>query len=280
MARFFAENWEDYELIDAGNNQKLERWGNVVTIRPERNAYFTPVLSLKEWKKEADFIFNEVSHTKGDWKVLNANAPTEWKISYKNLIFNLKLTKFKHVGLFPEQVFNWDFISSKLSTSSRFLNLFGYTGGASLMARKSGAEVYHCDSVRQINAWAKTNMEDSSLDHIRWVLDDALKFAQRELKRGNKYDGIIMDPPAFGIGAKKERWKIEDKFPELLETTTGLLVNNGFLIANTYSPRLDAKKIKAYTSSVVKGKTIEIGTLSRKTTTGKILEYGELTRIY
>lgn len=280
MARFFADNWEDYELIDAGNNQKLERWGNVVTIRPERNAYFTPVLSLKEWKKEADFIFNEVSHTRGNWEVLNANAPAEWKISYKNLIFNLKLTKFKHVGLFPEQVLNWDFISSKLSTSSRFLNLFGYTGGASLMARKSGAEVYHCDSVRQINAWAKSNMEDSSLDHIRWVLDDALKFAQRELKRGNKYDGIIMDPPAFGIGAKKERWKIEDKFPELLETTTGLLVNNGFLIANTYSPRLDAKKIKAYASSVVKGKTIEIGTLSRKTTTGKILEYGELTRIY
>lgn len=280
MARFFADNWEDYELIDAGNNQKLERWGNVVTIRPERNAYFTPVLSLKEWKKEADFIFNEVSHTRGNWEVLNANAPAEWKISYKNLIFNLKLTKFKHVGLFPEQVLNWDFISSKLSTSSRFLNLFGYTGGASLMARKSGAEVYHCDSVRQINAWAKSNMEDSSLDHIRWVLDDALKFAQRELKRGNKYDGIIMDPPAFGIGAKKERWKIEDKFPELLETTTGLLVNNGFLIANTYSPRLDAKKIKVYASSVVKGKTIEIGTLSRKTTTGKILEYGELTRIY
>lgn len=280
MSRIIAPQWKDYELIDAGNDRKLERWGNVITIRPERNAYFAPVLSNKEWLNKAHFEFVESSRTKGEWHMLKGDFPKEWQINFNQQTFQLRLTQFKHIGIFPEQAENWQYINSRLKKGMRFLNLFGYTGAASVVARATGATVYHCDAVRQINAWAKENMELSKLSDIHWVLDDALKFAQRELKRGNKYDGIIMDPPAFGIGAKKERWKIENKFPDLLATTLGLLNPSGFLIANTYSPRLTAKEIKNYTAGLVKNKAVEIGTLSLKTTTGKIIEYGELTRIY
>ena len=280
MPRLYSSHWKDYELIDAGNDQKLERWGNLVTIRPERNAYFRPVLSEKEWRKKAHFKFNEITRTKGDWERLKRDVPNQWTIQCGALTFHLKLTQFKHLGLFPEQKTNWDFISNHLNEGDRFLNLFGYTGGASIAARQKGADVYHCDSVKQINAWAKENMEASGLSDIRWVHDDALKFARRELKRGNEYNGVIMDPPAFGLGAKKERWKIEDKFQDLLETTFGLLEPNGFLIANTYSPRLTVKDIKEIVRNVVQNKQVDIATLSIKTTTGKILEYGELTRIY
>ena len=280
MPRVYTSHWRDYELIDAGNNRKLERWGKVVTIRPERNAYFTPVMNEKEWLSKAHFRFDEISNTKGNWVQLKSDTPTNWQIDCGVLKFNLKLTQFKHLGLFPEQKANWDFIGEHIRKGERFLNLFGYTGGASVMAKSMGADVYHCDSVKQINAWAKENMESSNLSDIRWVHDDALKFAQRELKRGNRYKGIIMDPPAFGLGAKKERWKIENKFQELLETTIDLLDHNGFLIANTYSPRLNGQKIKTITNEVVKNKKVEISTLAIKSTTGKILEYGELTRIY
>ncbi|NOQ71626.1 MAG: SAM-dependent methyltransferase [Crocinitomix sp.] len=279
MARVYTGHWKDYELIDAGNNQKLERWGDIITIRPERNAYFKPVLSSSEWLKKAHFRFNESSKSKGDWEQLKGDQAMNWQIGSGDLVFNLKLTQFKHLGIFPEQKTNWDYILGNLNQGDKFLNLFGYTGGASIAAKSAGADVYHCDSVKQINAWAKENMESSNLADIRWVHDDALKFAQRELKRGNKYSGIIMDPPAFGIGAKKERWKIENKFHELLATTFGLLEKDGFLIANTYSPRLNAKRIKEITYDIVQNKKVEISTLSIKTTTGKILEYGELTRI-
>ncbi|WP_035843595.1 class I SAM-dependent methyltransferase [Crocinitomix catalasitica] len=281
MARIFTSNWKDYELIDAGNDLKLERWGKIITIRPDRNAYFTPQLSMGEWKEKAHFEFKEITRNKGEWKVLKNDVPQEWQLSFKSLVFNIKLTQFKHVGLFPEQAVNWEFIQDNLKPEGRFLNLFGYTGGASIAARAVGADVFHCDSVKQINAWAKENMESSNLNDIHWVHDDALKFAQRELKRGNKYDGIIMDPPAFGLGAKKERWKIEDKFAELLETTMGLLSNDGFLIANTYSPRLKAKQINEIAKQYTGGKRkVEVNVLANKTTSGKFIEYGDLTRIY
>lgn len=281
MARVFTEQWNDYELIDAGRNQKLERWGKIITIRPERNAYFTAVMSNAEWRAKAHFIFNEISSTKGEWECLKPGTPDQWQISYQDLVFNLKLTQFKHIGIFPEQRTNWDFISEKMIPERRFLNLFAYTGGASLAAQKKGSVTYHCDAVKQINGWATENMESSLLSGIHWVNDDALKFAQREAKRGNRYFGISMDPPAFGIGAKKERWKIEDKFPELLETAVSLLEPNGFLILNTYSPRLTADKIKEQVSkSNLKDKKLEVNTLSLKSTTGKIIEYGVLTRVY
>jgi len=287
MKRIYSQHWLDYELIDAGNNKKLERWGKIITIRPERNAYFSPILSSTEWQQKAHYEFIEATTQTGTWKSLKKTHPLKpnqevanWQISYKDCIFNLHLTKFKHLGIFPEQQTNWDFIKSHLKKDSKFLNLFAYTGGASLIANSIGADVYHCDSVKQVITWAKNNMESSVQEGIHWVLDDALKFATKEVRRGKKYDGIIMDPPAFGLGANKERWKIETKFPELVQLASQLLSDTGFLIINTYSPKLKEELIQSTIQKYFPSKKIEINKLSVKTTTNKILEYGELTRVY
>lgn len=302
MSQLFSQHWKDYELLDAGGNKKLERWGKVLTIRPERNAYFRSVRPHEVWKAQADFEFVEESNTKGHWQQLNPNAPKEWVMAYNNIQLNLRLTGFKHLGLFPEQQANWDFIEKNTQTGERFLNLFGYTGVASLVARAKGADVFHCDSVKQIITWGKENMETSGLADIHWVLEDALKFAQREVKRGKKYKGIIMDPPAFGIGAKNERWKIEDKFPELLELALNLRAENGFIIVNTYSPRLEENAIldtfnSMWTERSRSSRGIErsrsshgsernrpkpkitVGTLCLRSTTDKVIEYGLRTLI-
>ena len=279
MSRIFSQAWNNYELIDAGGNKKLERWGNFVTIRPDRNAYFSPVLNEKEWHSKAHFEFVEENKSKGYWKVLKINTPQDWIINYNSVRFNLQLTKYKHIGLFPEQQLNWEFLENNIKGGDRLLNLFGYTGAASVVAREKGADVFHCDSVKQVINWAKTNMEMSNLSDIHWVLEDAIKFAQRELKRGRSYDGIIMDPPAFGIGAKKERWKIEDRFHELLSIALGLKNKNGFIIANTYSPRLEIDEITKIAQSLCSRESVEVGTLSIMSTTKKILEYGQRTLI-
>jgi 23S rRNA (cytosine1962-C5)-methyltransferase len=279
MKRIFSSHWSDYELIDAGNDKKLERWGDIITIRPDRNAYFTPILSQKEWKQKAHFEFIEETSSKGTWNTLKKDTPKEWQINYKDCVFNLRLTQFKHLGIFPEQQTNWDFIKSNIKPQAKFLNLFAYTGGASLVANSANADVFHCDSVKQVITWSKENMESSNQENIHWVFDDALKFATKEVKREKKYDGIIMDPPAFGIGAKKERWKIETKFPELVEVASQLLTKNGFLIINTYSPKLKEEKIYNVVKEFFPTKKIQVDKLSLKTTTGKTLEYGELTRV-
>jgi 23S rRNA (cytosine1962-C5)-methyltransferase len=279
MSRLYSQHWKDYELLDAGGDKKLERWGNVITIRPDRNAYFKSVLKFSEWQDQADFEFVEHSNTKGEWKQLNPEAPKSWTIDYNKIKMNLHLTKFKHIGLFPEQQANWDYLEQNLNRGDRFLNLFGYTGAASLIARQVGADVFHCDSVKQIITWGKENMESSGLSDIHWVLEDALKFAQREVKRGRKYKGIIMDPPAFGIGAKKERWKIEDKFPELLQTALELIDDGGFIIANTYSPRLEANDILRIASDLGCGQKTMVDTLGLRSTTEKVIEYGQRTLI-
>ena len=278
MERTFAESWADYELIDAGDGKKLERWGKVITIRPDRNAYFRPGLNFKDWLKQADFEFIEENHTKGEWRSLT-NKPTEWQITYNQLVFNLKLTKYKHLGLFPEQQANWQFIQEHINKQDKFLNLFAYTGAASLVAKQKGADVFHCDSVKQVINWTKQNMELSNLSDIRWVLDDALKFAQREVKRGHTYNGIIMDPPAFGIGAKKERWKIETLFPDLVKTASSILAPKGFLIINTYSPRLQENEILSALQNYFPNETKTVTKLSVKSSTGKVLEYGELSKV-
>lgn len=280
MAHLYSQHWKDYELIDAGGSQKLERWGEMVTIRPERNAYFKAVLSPTEWKQRAHFEFVEDDHTKGEWKSLSPDGTDKWNISYRALNLKLQLTKYKHLGLFPEQQANWDYIENNIKSGQRFLNLFGYTGVASMIARKNGAEVFHCDSVKQIIGWGKENMEASGLSDIHWVLEDALKFAQREVRRGNKYDGIIMDPPAFGLGAKKERWKIENRFPELLEQALQLRAENGFIIANTYSPKLSIQHIVRIGMEKTDGEQMGVDTLCIKSSTGKVIEYGQRTLIH
>lgn len=278
MSRIFAEHWKDYELIDAGNSKKLERWGNIITIRPERNAYFQPVHKEHVWKQKAQLEFVEKSSNTGEWMEFKPSSK-EWQIEFNTLKLNLKLTRFKHLGIFPEQNYNWNFVTNHLKADDRFLNLFGYTGAVSLAARSVGADVFHCDSVKQIIAWGKENMEASGLNDIHWVQEDALKFAEREVKRGNTYKGIIMDPPAFGVGANKERWKIEDKIIDLLKLAKSLKEDKGFIILNTYSPRLPIDRIKDLATAIFTNNQVFVNKLCIKSTTGKVIEYGEHTLI-
>lgn len=275
----FTTGWNDYELIDAGGGKKLERWGKIITIRPEVQAYFKSGKTFDDWYKMAHWEFISKSGQSGNWKALKKDAPDEWQITYKRLKFQLKLTKFKHIGLFPEQKINWDFISENLSFENRFLNLFAYTGAASVVAKKEDATTFHVDSVKQLISWAKENMELSNLENIKWVHEDALKFAQRELKRGNKYKGIIMDPPAYGIGAKKERWKLEDKLDELMESASKILEKDGFLILNTYSPKIDIKTLERKANCHFRNRHFEVKELWMETSTGKELYYGVLLRV-
>lgn len=271
--KWYSADWKAYELIDAGNNLKLERWGEIITIRPEYQAYFKSGKSITEWRKIAHFEFHSTGSQKGEWKQLNP-APTSWDISYKNLTFCMELTRFKHVGLFPEQALNWKAIHTFLKPGMQMLNLFAYTGAASIVARATGADVTHVDSVKQLITWAKKNMEISHLTDIRWICDDALKFAQKEVKREHQYHLIVMDPPAWGIGAKNEKWKIENELEGLMKIASNLLHPNGMLIVNTYSPRMDLSTIRKlalpHFSSI---NTVE---LWKKTTTGKDLFYGNL----
>jgi len=277
--KIFTEGWADYELVDAGGGKKLERWGNIITIRPELQAYFKSEWTFEKWYELAHWEFVQKGNKSGSWKRLNSKAIDHWQISYQKLKFNLELTKFKHIGLFPEQKLNWDYITKTLSGEGKFLNLFAYTGAASIVARNLGAETLHVDSLKQLITWAKTNMEASRLMNIKWVLEDALKFAQREVKRGNHYDGIIMDPPAWGIGANGEQWKLEDKMDELLGAAAELMTEKGFLIVNTYSLQLDHKMLLALAQLYFSERKFEVRELWMKTTTGKELFFGNLLRV-
>lgn len=281
--KLFARFPENYELIDAGGGRKLERWGTVTTIRPEHQAYFGAVLSKKEWNTLADweFIPKSEGSLQGKWKKLNPQAPETWLFSTSGLIFSLKITNNKHLGLFPEQQINWEFISTHLDPSKRFLNAFAYTGAASLFGRKTGAEVIHCDSVKPMLDWGRQNQLESGLDGIKWVHEDALKFIQREVKRGNKYDLVQLDPPAWGLGAKGEKWKLEELLGTLIGEAVQLLSKSGVLILNTYSPKVDIPFIQKITKELaIPNKQVEQAELWFKTTSGKDLYYGIVTRIY
>ena len=277
--RIYSTPWNDYELIDAGGGKKLERWGKIITIRPEVQAYFKSEKTFKEWEQMAHWEFVSKGGQSGVWKALKKDVPRQWSISFEKLHFHLELTKFKHLGLFPEQRTNWDFIKKHIGSDDKFLNLFAYTGAASCVARYTGAETYHVDSVKQLISWARQNMEESRLLNIKWVLEDALKFVVREQKRGNKYKGIIMDPPAWGLGAKGEKWKLEEKIDELLATAASLMEEDGFLIMNTYSPTLDNDMISSLAEMYFEGRQIEVKELWMKTTTGKDLYFGNLLRV-
>jgi 23S rRNA (cytosine1962-C5)-methyltransferase len=277
--RIFTSGWSEYELIDAGGGKKLERWGKVITIRPELQAYFKSELPFTEWSKLAHWEFIPKGSQNGVWKQLKNDAPREWIISYKAFRFKLELTNFKHVGLFPEQRINWDFIEEHLQEDNKFLNLFAYTGAASCAARSTGAETIHVDAVKQLISWARSNMEESNLGNIKWVLEDALKFVSREQKRGNRYNGIIMDPPAYGHGAKGEKWILEEKIDELLTAARAVLEKDGFLIMNTYSPTLDLVAIGSLGKRYFPDRICDVKELWMKTTTGKDLYFGNLLRV-
>lgn len=234
--------WQDYQLIDSGNFEKLERFGEYTLRRPEPQAVWKPSLPEQEWVKRSDAAFiKEGNADKGRWELLK-DIPANWWLNYNHegLQFRLKisLSSFKHVGVFPEQSDNWDFIyeTCKAIGKPKVLNLFAYTGAASLAAKAAGADVSHLDSIKQVVSWARENMERSNLDNIRWVVDDALKFVKREARRGNVYQGIIMDPPAYGRGPEGEKWLLEQHINELLEQSALILAPAPhFLVLNLYS---------------------------------------------
>jgi 23S rRNA (cytosine1962-C5)-methyltransferase len=279
--KIFAAFPENYELIDAGNEFKLERWGDVITIRPEHQAYFKPGLPKSTWYEKAhwEFIPNSAGSLNGTWKKLKEDAPQQWDIRINGLLFSLEVTSNKHIGLFPEQHENWEFICKKLDENKRFLNAFAYTGAASCFGAMEGAEVIHCDSVKGMIDWAKINAELSNIYSIKWVLEDAFKFINREVKRGNKYDLVQLDPPAWGMGANKEKWKLEKDLPSLVSASIELLNKNGTLILNTYSPKMGLEKIDGILKELGKSFTYTNQELWMKSTTGKSLYFGVLTRI-
>ncbi len=240
--------WNDYELLDSGNFEKLERFGRYVIARPEPQAIWDRSMRAEEWDRLADARFRKDrrSDDRGEW-ILRSGMPEQWFVGYENgglqLRMRLGLTSFKHVGIFPEQSENWNFIYRQVRDRfprAKVLNLFAYTGGASLAARAAGAEVTHVDSVKPVVGWARENMEASGLDGIRWIVDDALKFVRRELRRGHLYQGIILDPPAYGRGPDGEKWVLEEHLNEMLRTCGQLLDRNGFLVLNLYSMGLSA----------------------------------------
>jgi 23S rRNA (cytosine1962-C5)-methyltransferase len=281
------EKFADYELIDSGNFWKIERFGKYITIRPEPQAVWDASLSMNEWEQEAHVKFVPKSSSSGDWKKLK-QMPDQWNIQYsileKNPIaFRLGLTSFKHVGVFPEQAVNWNYIAESISLlktdKPKFLNLFAYTGGASLAARAAGAETSHLDSIKQVVTWANENMQLSKLDNIRWIVEDALKFVRREVKRGNKYHGIILDPPAFGHGPTGEKWKLEDNINEMMKAVLELLdEQEHFLILNAYSLGFSSLILENLVSTNFKPSNLEIGELFLKDSFEKKLPLGAFAR--
>ena len=263
------QHWKDYELIDSGDYEKLERFGKYIIRRPEPQAVWRKSLPEKEWEDAADATFkkekgkiSQDGNDKGVWVQKNG-MPDQWFINYEykemKLRFRLGLTSFKHVGVFPEQSENWDFIYDTVRnlnvSEPKVLNLFAYTGGASIAAKSAGADVTHVDSVKQVITWSRENMDASDLHDIRWIVEDALKFCRREVKRGKKYNGIILDPPAYGRGPDGEKWILEENIAEIMSLCSQLLEeSNSFLILNLYSMGFSAviadNLIKDYFSDV------------------------------
>ena len=252
MFETLIPRFPDYELIDSGDFEKLERFGRYVVRRPEPQAIWRRSLTEEEWRRLADasFLRDGRSEERGEWR-LRSGMPSRWTVDYAyegmRLRMRLGLTSFKHVGLFPEQAANWNFIYDNCvrmraeGRTPKVLNLFAYTGGATLAARAAGADTTHVDSVKQVVTWARENMEQSGLEGVRWIVEDALKFVQREVRRGNRYNGIILDPPAYGRGANGEKWILEDNIGEMLECCARLLEPRGaFLVLNLYSMGLSA----------------------------------------
>jgi len=235
-------NWKDYELIDTSAGERLERWGNVILIRPDPQIIWDTPKSNPMWR-EANARYLRSQTGGGNWQELK-KVPSMWKINYGELTFQLKTMGFKHTGIFPEQAVNWDFAMKKIQASGRpvkVLNLFGYTGAATLACLKAGAEVCHVDASKGMVAWAKENAAASNLGDrpVRWLVDDCIKFVQREQRRGNTYDGIIMDPPSYGRGPNGEIWKLEEQLYPLVEMCVPILSENPlFFILNSYTTGL------------------------------------------
>lgn len=282
--------WEDYELIDSGNFEKLERFGSFVLARPEPQALWKKTLSDREWVEIADAYFkrDKKSEDRGEWQ-LKPKMREQWFVNYQyknmNLKMRLGLTSFKHVGIFPEQAVNWNFIYDNVlklkekGQNVNVLNLFAYTGGATLAARSAGAQVTHVDSVKQVVTWSNENLEASGMESVRWIVEDARKFVKREVKREKKYQGIILDPPAYGRGADGERWILEEDIYEMLSDCKSLLFDGGFVVLNLYSMGLSALLSRGLLNQIFKRDDIEFGELYFTDRYSKILPLGVYARM-
>ena len=285
-----SENWKDYELLDASDGERLERWGKYILIRPDPQIIWKNAARHPAWKN-ADGIYRRSNNGGGGW--VKQKTPESWDISYKNLGFALKPMGFKHTGLFPEQAANWDWFSDIIrrakakepSRQIKVLNLFAYTGGATMAAAEAGAHVVHVDASKGMVAMAKENAALSGLENapIRYIVDDCKKFVEREIRRGNKYDGIIMDPPSYGRGPSGEVWKLEDSIDEFITLAAQLLSDDPlFFLVNSYttglSPLTMSYILELKVKSVYGGK-IESGELGlRVTQTGAYLPCGASSR--
>lgn len=321
MIEYPGTFWKDYELVDSGDGEKLERFGNYYMIRPEPKALWGKTMPAGEWERMAHTRFRPGAgfakagkEDSGTWERLK-RTDDQWYIKYhgaqEGLDFSLRLglTSFKHVGVFPEQSSNWEYIyreTSKLVENARknpsasgvaadgrpkVLNLFAYTGGASLAAKAAGADVTHLDSVRQVVTWAHGNQDASRLDGIRWVVEDAMKFAKREAKRGNVYQGIILDPPAYGHGTDGEKWKLDECLFEMMKTVNSILApENSFLVLNLYSngfsPVLGETVVREAfglqepgTTAGLAGYELESGELALRDRFGKVLPLSIVIRL-
>lgn len=256
---WLADGWKDYEVIDCSGGEKLERWGKYVLLRPDPQVIWNTPKKDKNWKK-INAHYHRSKKGGGEWEFFD--LPKQWKISYKNLTFNLSPFSFKHTGLFPEQAANWDWFSGKIEgriaaggKQPKILNLFAYTGGATIAAAAAGAAVTHVDASKGMVTWAKDNAASSGLSDapIRYIVDDCVKFVEREIRRGNKYDGIIMDPPSYGRGPKGEIWKIEEQVFPLVQLCAKLLSDDPlFFLINSYTTGL-APSVLSYMLGVEVG---------------------------
>lgn len=252
-----ANNWNDYEVIDCSDGEKLERWGEYLLVRPDPQVIWNTEKSHYGWKK-MNGHYHRSTKGGGEWEFFN--LPEQWSINYRSLKFQLKPFSFKHTGLFPEQAVNWDWLSEKIRNAGRpvkVLNLFAYTGGATLAAAAAGAAVTHVDASKGMVGWAKENAKASGLSDapIRWLVDDCVKFVEREIRRGNKYDGIIMDPPSYGRGPKGEIWKIEDSIYAFISLCTQILSEDAlFFLINSYTTGLAPSVLTYMISTEIVGK--------------------------
>ena len=248
-----SDHWKDYELIDCGRGEKLERWGDQLLVRPDPQAIWNTPRSHPGWKKNAG-RYARSSSGGGQWQ--NKSMPQRWTVSYRDLTFNIKPMNFKHTGLFPEQAANWDWAREQIQNAGRpisVLNLFAYTGGASVACAAAGAKVCHVDAAKGMVQWARENAKSSGLEDapIRWIVDDCGKFVEREIRRGHRYDAVIMDPPSYGRGPGGEVWKLETNLWPFVELVSGVLSDDPlFVIINSYTTGLSPSVLTYLSESI------------------------------
>lgn len=254
----YTSDWKDYELLDCSSGERLERWGNVTLIRPDPQVIWKTPKKHPAWRR-ADAVYHRSSSGGGNWEIKN-KIPSFWSIGYGDLNFNVKTMGFKHTGIFPEQAVNWDYTAKLIKNAGRpvkVLNLFAYTGGATVACLKAGAEVVHVDASKGMVQWAKENAVASGVADrkVRWIVDDCVKFVQREIRRGNKYDIIIMDPPSYGRGPGGEIWKLENEVYSFVELCSQVLSNNPIMVLiNSYTTGLSPAVMQYILGALIKPK--------------------------